>query len=141
MERASAKLLQLLRKLTGRQLYLRDLQHTAIAMQKSGKRVHDDMNVLVFKKHNTPRLQAKYQEDAQREQERGATELHGEISLARTNVDLTMARVCSVFRDGGPFRVGACRFSASERDEFNRTYGDKRFGGHGSRCVLREMAS
>ena len=65
-------------------------------MQKSGKKVHDDMYVSVFKKHSTmwrdvlPRLQAKYEEDAQREQERRATELHGETSLARTNVDLMM---------------------------------------------------
>ena len=103
IERVSAKLLRLLRKqprrLTGRQLYLPDLQHTAIAMQKSGNRVHDDMNMLVFNKQSTlwrdvpPRLQAKYEVDAQREQERRGTELHGETSLARTNVDLTMARV------------------------------------------------
>ena len=79
----------------------------------------DDMNVLVFKKQSTmwrdlPPLQAKYEEDAQREQERRATELHGEISLAKTNVDLTMVRVRSEFRDGRPYRVGACKFSASE---------------------------
>ena len=121
------------------------VQNTAIAMKKSGKRVHDDMNLLFFKKHSTmwrdlpPCLQAKYGEDAQREQERRATEPHGEISLARTNVDLTRVRVCSEVRDGGPFRVGACKFSASGRDSLNRMYGEKSYGGHGLR-VFREMS-
>ena len=70
---------------------------------------------------------------------RGNEQLHGEISLARTNVDLTMARVCSEFRDVGRFAWELASFSASERDEFNRMYGEKRFGGHGLR-VLREMS-
>ena len=138
IERASAKLLRLLRKqprkLIGRQLYPRDLQNTAIAMKKSGKRVHGDMNLLVFEKHSTMWRDL----PPQREQERRATEQLGEISLGRTDVDLTRTRVCSEVRDGGPFRVGACKCSASERDEFNRMYGEKRFGGHGFR-VFREM--
>ena len=77
--KASTVLRKQPRKLTARQLYFRDLQHTGIAMQKSGKRVQDDMNVLIFKKHSTtwrdlpPRLQAKYEEDAQREREQRAT--------------------------------------------------------------------
>ena len=50
-----------------------------------------------------------------------------------------MARVCSEFRDVGRFAWELASFSASERDEFNRMYGEKRFGGHGLR-VLREMS-
>ena len=71
-------------------------------MKKSVKRVHDDMNVLVFKKQSTmlrdlpPHFQVKCEEDAQRQQERRASELHGEISFGADERGLDDGQVCMV---------------------------------------------
>ena len=114
--------------ISGRQVFLQDLNSKAAEMRTQGRPLAADMHTKLMHRHggmwkeSSAGVRAAYEAKAELTRDQVREELVHKKQVLLAEMQIMRARCCTEDRDGEPLRVSSCRFSELRIAEFNGLY-------------------